>query len=56
MNEATALAFAVMVPFLLLGLVLWLARLEETLTDGLETAEAPTEPAPAAVETRTSAA
>jgi hypothetical protein len=36
MNGALALTFAATVPFLLLGLVLWLARLEETLTDGVE--------------------
>ncbi len=35
MNEAAALTFAAAVPFLLLGLLLWLARLEETLGDGL---------------------
>ncbi len=35
MNEAAALAFAAAVPFLLLGLLLWLARLEDTLGDGL---------------------
>jgi hypothetical protein len=32
MDSAWTLAFAVAVPFLSLGLVLWLARLEETLT------------------------
>jgi hypothetical protein len=37
MNEAAALAFAAAVPFLLLGLLLWLARLEDTLGDGLAT-------------------
>lgn len=37
MNEAAALTFAAAVPFLLLGLLLWLARLEETLGDGLAT-------------------
>ncbi len=36
MNEAITLTFAVAVPFLCLGLLLWLARLEDTLTDGLE--------------------
>jgi hypothetical protein len=36
MNEAAALTFAAAVPFLLLGLLLWLARLEETLGDGLD--------------------
>ena len=47
MNEAFALTFAALVPFLLLGLVLWMARLEDTLTDGLEPVKATTrEPAP----------
>lgn len=56
-NEAVTLAFAVMVPFLLLGLVLWLARLEETLTDGLESVKATRDPAPVAgVKTPASAA
>lgn len=36
MNEALMLTFAAAVPFLCLGLLLWLARLEDTLTDGLE--------------------
>jgi hypothetical protein len=35
MNEALTLTFAAAVPFLCLGLLLWLARLEETLTDGV---------------------
>lgn len=39
MNQAITLAFAVMVPFLSLGLLLWLARLEDTLTDGPESPE-----------------
>lgn len=46
MNEATALAFAAAVPFLCLGLLLWLARLEDTLADGIETPRATREPAP----------
>ena len=50
MNEAFALTFAALVPFLLLGLVLWMARLEDTLTDGLESPKATREPAPVAVE------
>jgi hypothetical protein len=37
-----------MVPFLCLGLLLWLARLEDTLTDGLEVPTATREPAPVA--------
>ncbi|HEU4511495.1 MAG TPA: hypothetical protein VFR87_00160 [Nocardioidaceae bacterium] len=49
MNEALTLTFAVAVPFLCLGLLLWLARLEDTLTDGLEPATATREPAPVAV-------
>jgi hypothetical protein len=48
MNQAITLAFAVMVPFLLLGLLLWLARLEDTLVDGLEAPKATREPAPEA--------
>lgn len=47
MNEAMTLTFAAAVPFLALALLLVLARLEETLTDGLE-APAKLEPAPAA--------
>lgn len=47
MNEAFALTFAALVPFLLLGLVLWMARLEDTLTDGLEPVKAHREPVPA---------
>ncbi len=47
MNEGFALTFAALVPFLLLGLVLWMARLEDTLTDGLEPAQATGEPTPA---------
>jgi len=48
MNEAWMLTFALTVPFLCLGLLMWLARLEETLGDGLETPKATREPAPAA--------
>jgi hypothetical protein len=47
MNGALALTFAATVPFLLLGLVLWLARLEETLTDGLEASRGGVPAAPA---------
>lgn len=53
------LAFAAAVPFLCLGLLMWLARLEETLTDGLESPTATREPAAApavAVATATEAA
>ncbi len=46
MNEAIVLAFAVAVPFVCLGLLLWLARLEDTLTDGLPAPKVPREPAP----------
>jgi hypothetical protein len=49
MNEALMLTFAATVPFLCLGLLMWLARLEETLGDGLESTKATLEPAPAAV-------
>jgi hypothetical protein len=45
MNQAVTLAFVVMVPFLSLGLLLWLARLEDTLTDGLEAPKPTAEPA-----------
>lgn len=45
MNPAWTLTFAAMVPFLCLGLLLWLARLEDTLTDGLDRS-ATREPAP----------
>ena len=48
MNEAITLTFAVAVPFLCLGLLLWLARLEDTLTDGLDAPKATREPAPVA--------
>lgn len=48
MNEAITLTFAVAVPFLCLGLLLWLARLEDTLTDGLEAPAPAREPAPVA--------
>ena len=47
MNEAMTLTFAAAVPFLALALLLVLARLEETLTDGLEAPTAKLEPAPA---------
>jgi len=47
MNEALTLTFAAAVPFLCLGLLLWLARLEETLTDGI-TPETPAPVSPAA--------
>jgi len=50
MNEAITLAFAVAVPFLLLGLLLWLARLEETLGEGLAV-KAPAAAGPASVTT-----
>lgn len=46
MSEVVAVAFALAVPFLCLGLLLWLARLEDTLTEGLETPRATAEPAP----------
>lgn len=49
MNEAAMLAFGLTVPFLCLGLLLWLARLEETLGDGLEATRATAEPAESAV-------
>jgi hypothetical protein len=61
MNEALVLTFAATVPLLCLGLLMWLARLEETLTDGLERPE-PAEPtaspvaSPVAVETPGAAA
>lgn len=45
MNEALTLTFAVSVPFLCLGLLLWLARLEETLVDGIEPSTPGLEPA-----------
>jgi hypothetical protein len=41
MNPAWSLTFAALVPFLCLGLMLGLARLEDTLTDGLDS---PTRP------------
>lgn len=53
MNEALMLTFGLTVPFLCLGLLLWLARLEETLGDGLEAPKATGEPAPAAAVTQT---
>jgi hypothetical protein len=45
MDSAWALVFAVAVPFLCLGLLLWLARLEDTLTDGLAAPKATRDPA-----------
>ncbi|HEX6246541.1 MAG TPA: hypothetical protein VFZ64_01605 [Nocardioidaceae bacterium] len=54
MNEAITLTFAAAVPFLLLGLLMWLARLEDTLTDGLEPIAA--EPAPITVAPKIEAA
>lgn len=45
MNEAWMLTFAATVPFLCLGLLMWLARLEDTLGDGLEAPKATLEPA-----------
>jgi hypothetical protein len=59
MNEALVLTFAATVPLLCLGLLMWLARLEETLTDGLERpepAETTTTASPVAVETPGAAA
>jgi hypothetical protein len=47
MNEAWMLTFAAFVPFLCLGLLMWLARLEDTLGDGLESPKATREAAPA---------
>ena len=47
MNEAWMLTFAATVPFLCLGLLMWLARLEDTLTDGLESPKATLDTAPA---------
>ncbi|HSJ19794.1 MAG TPA: hypothetical protein VK964_04395 [Nocardioidaceae bacterium] len=57
MNEAWMLTFAAFVPFLALGLVLWLARLEDTLGDGIESPKATkaTREAAAAVATATTA-
>jgi hypothetical protein len=55
MNEAWMLTFAAFVPFIALGLVLWLARLEDTLGDGIESPKA-TREAAAAVATATAAA
>ena len=49
MNPAWTLTFVALVPFLCLGLLLWLARLEETLTDGLDGPRATRKPAPAPV-------
>lgn len=56
MDGAITLAFAAAVPFLCLGLLLWLARLEDTLTDGLEVPKATREPAPVVVPAATEAA
>ncbi len=56
MNEAMMLTFGLTVPFLCLGLLLWLARLEDTLGDGLESPKATREPAPAPVVTATASA
>jgi hypothetical protein len=55
MNPAWSLAFAALVPFLCLGLLLGLARLEDTLTDGLEVPAKPrpAKPRPAEPVTRT---
>ena len=47
MNEAWMLTFALTVPFLCLGLLMWLSRLEDTLGEGLESPKATLEPAPA---------
>ncbi len=52
MNEALTLTFAAAVPFICLALLLLLARLEDTLTDGLEPVKATREPAPATVPDR----
>lgn len=43
MSQAVGLSFALAVPFLCLGLLLWLARLEETLTDGIDPERRPRE-------------
>jgi hypothetical protein len=48
MNEAWMLTFAAFVPFLCLGLLMWLARLEDTLGDGIESPKATRDGAPAA--------
>jgi hypothetical protein len=48
MTEGWMLAFGLTVPFLCLGLLMWLARLEETLGDGLESPKATLEPSLAA--------
>lgn len=59
MNEAITLTFAAAVPFLCLGLLLWLARLEDTLTDGLDGPKSTREPVaavPAAPESAPAAA
>ena len=49
MNPAWTLSFAVLVPFLCLGLLLLLDRLEDTLGDGLDTSKVDRESAPAPV-------
>jgi hypothetical protein len=49
MNEAWMLTFAAFVPFLALGLLMWLARLEDTLGDGIESPKATREGAAAVV-------
>ena len=51
MNEAMLLSFGIAVPFLCLGLLMWLARLEETLGDGIESPKATREAAPVAAAT-----
>jgi hypothetical protein len=51
MSEAWMLTFALTVPFLCLGLLLWLSRLEDTLGEGLESPKATLDPAPAAAVT-----
>jgi hypothetical protein len=56
MNEAWMLTFAATVPFLCLGLLMWLARLEDTLTDGLESPKSTLDPAPVAATTEAAAA
>lgn len=48
MNEAMLLSFGLTVPFLCLGLLLWLARLEDTLGDGIESPKTVREAAPGA--------
>ena len=48
MNEAWMLTFALTLPFLCLGLLMWLDRLEDTLGDGIDGSQAGPEPAPVA--------